>query len=149
MTVTFCGHREVLQATEVGNWLRNVVCELCRQGAKRFLVGGYGAFDRLAASAVREAKAAFPNVTSILVLPYLDKRADLALYDETLYPPLESVPRRLAIVRRNTWMVAAAEVVVAYVLHDWGGAAKTLAYAKKQGKVVVSFSDGKTPRRDC
>ena len=39
-------------------------------------------------------------------------------YDGTLYPPLETIPRRFAISHRNRWMVDAAGVGVACVLHD-------------------------------
>ena len=51
------------------------------------------------------------------------------------------VPRRFAISYRNRWMVESADVVVAYVLHDWGGAAKTLRYAKQKKKQIVSYRD--------
>ena len=37
-----------------------------------------------------------------------------------------------AIFHRNCWMVEIADVVVAYVLHDWGGAATTLGHALKK-----------------
>lgn len=60
-------------------------------------------------------------------------------YDITVYPPLETVPRRFAICCRNRWMVNAADVVVSCVLHDWGGAASTLRYAKQKKKKVISF----------
>lgn len=53
--------------------------------------------------------------------------------------PLETVPRRFAISRRNRWMVDAADVVVACVLHDWGGAAATLQYARQKGKRIISY----------
>lgn len=38
-------------------------------------------------------------------------------------------------------MVDEADVVAAYVLHDWGGAAKTLDYAMKKRKTVICFGD--------
>lgn len=53
--------------------------------------------------------------------------------------PLETVPRRFAIPRRNRWVVDAADVVVACVLHDWGGAAATLRYARQKGKRIISY----------
>lgn len=66
----------------------------------------------------------------VLILAYLKARQDISYYDSTVYPPLETVPRRFAISQRNRWMVEATDVVVAYVLCDWGGAATTLQYAK-------------------
>ena len=64
---------------------------------------------------------------------------DTSPCDSSLYPPLESVPKKLAIVRRNRWMVDQADVVVRYVLHSWGGAATTLEYAKQKKKRIISF----------
>lgn len=62
-------------------------------------------------------------------------------YDSTVYPPLENVPRRFSISHRNRWMVESADVVVAYVLHDWGGAATTLRCAKQKKKQIISYRD--------
>ena len=139
MTVTFCGHRELDDPGAIRSWLLETVDRLISEGANQFLLGGYGAFDALAASVVFQAKKKHPAVRSILVLPYLDRKVDAALYDSTLYPPLEAVPRRFAIVRRNEYMVAQSDVVVAYVLYSWGGAAATLRYAEKQQKRIVRY----------
>ena len=57
----------------------------------------------------------------------------------SVYPPLERVPRRFAIARRNRWMVDQADVVVACVQRSWGGAAEMLRYAQRRGKAVLSF----------
>ena len=139
MTVTFCGHRELDDPSTIRRWLEETVDRLIGEGADRFLLGGYGDFDSLAASVVFQAKQKHPDVRSILVLPYLDRKADASLYDSTLYPPLETVPRRLAIVKRNEYMVSRSDVVVAYVLYSWGGAAATLRYAEKQQKRIIRY----------
>ena len=75
-----------------------------------------------------------------MVLPYLDRTVDTANYDGTFYPPLEKVPRRFAISKRNEYMVNEADIVVAYVTHDWGGAAKTLAYARRKQKEIINYA---------
>ena len=62
-------------------------------------------------------------------------------FDSSVYPPLENVPRRFSISHRNRWMVESADVVVAYVLHDWGGAATTLRCAKQKKKQIISYRD--------
>ena len=61
-------------------------------------------------------------------------------YDETVYPPLESVPKRYAISRRNEWMVRESDIVIAYVIRGFGGAAKTLEYAQRKKKRIVIFN---------
>jgi len=62
-------------------------------------------------------------------------------YDETIYPPLESIPRKFAILRRNEWMVQESDIVVAYVNHGWGGAAKTLQYARRKKKRIILYGE--------
>ena len=112
---------------------------LIEGGATTFYLGGYGDFDSLAAAAVRRQKTKYPNIEAVLVLAYLNREMDASRYDGTTYPPLETVPPRYAIVRRNEWMVRESDVVISGVTHGWGGAAKTLDYAKRRGKVIVQF----------
>ena len=142
MIVTFCGHREIAQTAEVEEWLQTVIHGLIEQGATTFYLGGYGAFDGLAASVLRREKKNHPWIELILVLAYLNGRQDAVGYDGSVYPELEKIPRRFAILHRNRWMVQSADVVVAYVLHDWGGAATTLRYAKQKRKRIISYSEG-------
>ena len=139
MNVTFCGHAQVAQIEVVKAWLCAVTQRLIEQGATTFYLGGYGAFDSLAAAVLREQKKRYPQIELVLVLAYLDARKNISAYDNTVYPPLESVPRRFAISHRNRWMVDTSDVVVAYVLHDWGGAATTLRYAKRKKKQIISY----------
>ena len=143
MIVTFCGHNEVTNPDDVRQWLEDTVGDLIQRGATTFYLGGYGGFDRLAASILRNISANNPTVESILVLPYLNREAEDDLYDGTIYPPLESVPKRLAIIKRNEWMVDHADVIVAYVLHDWGGANAMLQFAVRKGKMIIRYSTKK------
>ena len=139
--VTFCGHREVQEPEKVQKWLYETVSGLILEGADVFYLGGYGEFDRMALSVVNKIKEAHPDVRAILVLPYLDRPMDLDAYDGSVYPPLEKVLRRYAISRRNRWMVDQADVVVAYVIHEWGGAATTLRYAEAKKKTIIRFPE--------
>ena len=141
MNVTFCGHAQITEREALQNWLQTITQSLIEQGATTFYLGGYGAFDSLAASVLREQKKRYPQIELVLVLAYLNTRRDTSGYDRTVYPPLETVPRRFAISRRNRWMVESVDVVVSYVLHDWGGAATTLQYAKRKKKRIISYCD--------
>lgn len=141
MTVTFCGHAQISQSEKIEKWLYDVTQKLIEQGATTFYLGGYGAFDSLAASVLREQKKQYPQIELILVLAYLNTGRNTSGYDSTVYPPLETTPRRFAISHRNRWMVEASDVVVAYVLHDWGGAATTLRCAKQKKKQIISYRD--------
>ncbi len=140
MIVTFCGHREVHEPEKVKGWLGEVVDRLIHEGADTFYLGGYGQFDMLAAAVVRAKKERYSQIRSVLVLPYLGGGYDVSAYDETLYPPLESVPRRYAISKRNEYMVDNSDVVVAYVIYGFGGASKTLECAERSRRRIVRYS---------
>ena len=140
MTVTFCGHSQVANADAVAAALAETIEKLISEGATEFLLGGYGKFDSMAAVAVHNAKSRHPGICSTLVIPYIDRDYDPALYDGSLYPPLETVPRRFAISKRNEWMVTNSDVVVACIQHSWGGAATTLKFAERKKKRIISIS---------
>lgn len=137
MTVTFCGHRDIVCSDKLTRQLRFVLYDLISEGADTFLLGGYGALDSMAAVAVRDLKSIYPHIRSTLVLAYLDRDHNAELYDDTIYPPLEGVPLRYAISQRNRWMVDASDVVVSYVTHSYGGAAATLRYAEQKHKRII------------
>ncbi len=139
MIVTFCGHSKIYKTEEISKWLDLILPSLIEGGAGIFYLGGYGDFDNLAASAVRRQKAVYPDIESVLVLAYLNRDVDASRYDTTTYPPLERVPPRFAILKRNEWMVSASDVVVSGVTHGWGGAAKTLDFAKRKKKVIFQY----------
>ena len=148
MVVAFCGHKNVYETELVSQQVKQIILGLVKEGADTFLLGGYGSFDSIAAITVRELKKDYPGLRSILVLPYLNRGYDASLYDESVYPPIEDVPKKFAISRRNEWMVEKADVIIAYVDHDWGGAAATtLRYAERKKKRIINVVQD-NPRGD-
>lgn len=144
MKVTLCGHRKIEQTCKISKWLDIILSSLIEGGAATFYLGGYGAFDNLAAAVLRDLKKIYPHIQIILVLAYLNRNSSNASgYDSTLYPELERVPPRFAIFKRNERMVEMSDVVVAYVTHGWGGAATTLKYARRKKKSIVCFPNKK------
>ena len=139
MIITFCGHSKIVDKEAVRERLTSEICNLLSSGYTTFYLGGYGDFDLMAASVLHEMKDSYPSIDRVLVLPYLDRKYDEKLYDSTVYPPLESVPKRFTISKRNEWMVEQADVVIAYVTHDWGGAAKTLEYAVRKKSQIINI----------
>ena len=140
MSVTFCGHGDISYNDEIKHKLQTEIENVIKDGETDFLLGGYGRFDLLAAHTLKILKSEYPQIKSMLVLPYINKEYDTALYDESIYPPLEKVHKRVAIIKRNEWAVNEANIVIAYVDHDWGGAAKTLKYAVKRKKDIRNIS---------
>lgn len=138
MKVSFCGHRELSERAAVEAWLAELLPRLIEQGAEEFLLGGYGAFDELAAAILIKLRAGGAPIRILLVAAYLD-RAPRGDYDEVIFPGIETVPPRLAIIRRNEWMVDSSDILAAYVSGSIGGAARTLEYARRRRKKVILF----------
>lgn len=105
-------------------------------GVTEFIVGNYGDFDHMAAKAVMEAKVQHPEITLSLLIPYHLAERPVAYpsgFDNTFYPPgMERVPRRLAIVRANRYMVDHVDYLIAYVWHPASNAQNLLEYAQKR-----------------
>lgn len=141
MIVTFCGHSEIHNQNAVRQWLKETVESLVLQGADMFLIGGYGAYDRMASSVVWKLREQYPQMQSVLVRPYLNREMDESQCDWTVYPRLENVPPKYAISHCNRYMVEKADTVVAYVRHSWGGAAQTLEYARQKKKDIIHFTE--------
>ena len=82
----------------------------------------------------------------LFITPYLNNNYSTLetaklYYDGIIYPPLENVPRRFCISKRNEWMVDEADFVIAFVKYSWGGAAKTLEYAKRKKVEFFNLAD--------
>ena len=144
MIVTFCGHRDFVETAEAENQLTMFLEKYARENVRLVCYnGGYGNFDYFAAKCVQRMQEQYSNIRNCLVLPYIDQpfleRIEIFKnhFDETIYPLLESVPRKYAIIRRNEWMVDSADIVIAYVTYSWGGAARSLEYAKRKNKNII------------
>ena len=111
--------------------------------AAELYLGNHGSFDRFMLHCGKAYRREHPNTSLIYITPYFKKsykKEPLSNdYDAILYPPIEHVPLKYAIFYCNRWMVQQADIVVAYVNHDWGGAYQTYRYANKLGKRVVNF----------
>lgn len=146
MIITFCGHSQVIFTDEEKSLLRNIlVDEINKSPTCKFFLGGYGDFDSLCLRTLRELKKEFQDIELIFITPYLDKnysKLEFAKnhYDDVIFPPIESVPRKFAILKRNEWMAEQADLVIAYVMYSWGGAAKTLEYAKRKKKRIINIA---------
>ncbi len=141
LIVTFCGHGKTKYDFKTKQKLLYIIEDLIINGATEFLFGGYGNFDVLCAKVVKELKDKYLYIKMVLVIAYLNRNPNLDLYDCSVYPPIESVPPKFAILKRNQWMVENAQVIIAYVQHEWGGAAKTLLFAKKKKKRVINIGE--------
>ena len=130
MTITFCGHSNCLFSDEEKGKLKQLLIrEIRKNPTCKFYLGGYGDFDGLCLCTLKGLKNDFPKIELIFISPYLDKRyskLEFAKYhyNDVIFPPLEGVPRKFAILKRNEWMIEEADLVIACVLYSWGGAVK-------------------------
>ena len=71
-----------------------------------------------------------------------DKELLNRLYDTVLIPmELAEVHYKKAITERNRWMIDEADLLIAYVHRDFGGAYSSVKYARKQGKMVINVAE--------
>ena len=146
MIITFCGHSNCLFNDDIKKQLKTILGnEIIKNPTCKFYLGGYGDFDSLCLRTLRELKKDFPEIELLFITPYLDKnysKLEFAknYYDDVIFPSIESVPRKFAILKRNEWMVDSADLVISYVKYSWGGAAKTLRYAKRKKKQLINLA---------
>lgn len=125
--------------------LETIEHHITEYGVAEFVVGQYGNFDRLVIRALSQAKRAHPDITLMLMTPYypVNRKVDLPeAFDALFYPPdLEAVPKRLAIIRANRYMVERSDFLIAYVRHPASNAKELLEYAgtgKRKGKIHIT-----------
>lgn len=153
MTIcTFLGHRKVYQSAIEARLDAEIEKLLQTDNEFLFLTGGMGQFDDMAASAVRAAKCRHSEkcITLTLVLPYMSNRLNTnkeyyqSYYDQIIIPEeLNTAYYKAAIQRRNRWMVDRADIVIAYISRDFGGALASVKYAQKHGKPVINIAEKK------
>ena len=138
-TAVFIGHRECCGVGQED--ISAAARKLIEKGVRTFLCGGMGDFDWIAARAVYELKAEYPDISVNLVIPYLTFHIrNKELFDAVIYPEgFEKYHFKAAIGQRNRFMVRESAYAICYITHDWGGAAKTFEYAKKQGLRIVGL----------
>ena len=141
----FIGHRET--PDNVSPLLQEAVNKHIEDdGVTEFIVGHYGNFDYLAAKAVIAAKRLHPEIVLSLLIPYHPAERPIKkpkAFDNTYYPPgMEYVPRKLAIVRANRYMVDHVDFLIAYAWHPASNARELVEYAeKKVGKGIIQVTN--------
>ncbi len=142
-TATFIGHSECYGVNP--QEVRGEIIKLIECGVCEFLCGGMGQFDKMCAGLVAELKGTYRDIHSYLVIPYLTFRVNNdRLYDSIIYPEgFEKYHFKAAIPARNRFLVDNSSYAICYVTHDWGGAARTFARAKKKGLTIINLGDRK------
>ena len=147
MIVAFCGHRNYIETAADEEKVLALLSSCVGAGACELFLGEYGNFDSFAYRCAKKFKGERTDRRLVFVTPYLstEYRKNAVEYtknrfDQVVYPPLETVPPRYAIVRRNKWIVEQADVLIAYITHKHGGAYTMYQYAQKKEKVVFNIA---------
>ena len=146
MIVTFCGHKDIFFNSNEKTQLKDVLRTILKESPNTiFYLGDYGQFDSLCNRTLKELQKEFPLLKRIFVTPYLNPEYTHLqyanhYYDEILYPFTNKTLPRFAISKRNQWMVDESDLIIAYIDHGWGGAARTLEYAIQKHKPYINLS---------
>lgn len=148
MIISFFGHKTIRGCYELSTQIENAISENIHYKEKVFFYcGGYGEFDMTSASVCRNISKIYKNCEVVYVAPYMTEAhkqkfkqyMDIKMYDSVVFPPLEKVPPKLAIIKRNEWMVEQADLIIACVEHTFGGAYTAIEYARKKKKRVINL----------
>ena len=150
MIITFVGHSTIYGELDLSVSIEKTI--LGNASSKDFIsfyCGGYGDFDNLCAKTCCGLKNKSLDCEVVFVTPYITEAQqekikqmlESKIYDTSIYPPLENVPPKFAITRRNEWMIEQSDLVIAYVKHTHGGAYKTLEYARRKKKQIINLAE--------
>ncbi len=142
--IAFCGHSDFSKSGQNERML-TLIEGLVGGEDVEFYNGYRGNFDCFAAECVKEYKSKHANAKSVFFTPYLSENyngnvAKRSLFDEIVYPGLEGVPLKFAIVKRNEVMIESCDVLICYIKRTFGGAYKAYEYARKRNKRIVFFN---------
>ncbi len=150
MIISFCGHSNLTISTEIKENLATLLNNILSVNNNcTFYLGGYGNFDYLCLEVLNKLKKEkYPLIKILFITPYLDEnylknKNVKTYYDNIIYPPLENVPKKFAILKRNMWIIKHSNLVIAYITKTFGGAYKTLEYAIKNNVPYINLSKAK------
>ena len=150
MIITFVGHSFIPSSSTIKEMVKEQIRNnIADAKTVTCYLGGYGNFDEICACACRELKREYADIEIVYVTPYISlseqakikEMQNYGLCDTSIYPPIEKVPPRFAISKRNEWMISNADLIIAYVNHSYGGAYKSLQTAKRRKKKIINICE--------
>ena len=139
------GHHDMVVNSDIEASLKNAIMDCINNNIYNFYIGGYRHFDLFCTQILYELKSKYPMIKTILVQSYLNKynctkEFVKQYFDEILYPSLEKIIPKFAIVYRNKWMIDNSDYIIFYVKHSWGGASKMQDYAIRHNKKHINIA---------
>ena len=149
MIITFFGHSNYLRNKSDESRVLALLESLAKMEQVDFYLGSYGQFDNFALMCARKYKEKHPGTRLFLICPYLgdwiqQRSQEIGkYYDGSIYPNLENVTPKLAIIKRNEWMVKQSDHIITYIARHSGGAYRALLYARKNKIPYTNLYEGK------
>ena len=110
----FAGHSDIFLEDKIAlevKLKKEIINLIENEGVNTFYSGGKGDFDWLCAKCLHELQEYYPKIKSYLILAYMPHKKDdytddlYKKFDGTLYPDIEKIPPRFAILNRSEWMI--------------------------------------------
>lgn len=144
MTVAFLGIKsfEIIQSYMFYPRLKKALVTLIeKEGACKFLLGGIGDFQRLAAVTLKLLKADYPHIKVTLVVSHDDLMYLEEFYDEFKYPVLDTAESSSALENEAIrYMISKSDCLVTCIAKSFGNELneeeKMLNYAMENYKNI-------------
>lgn len=139
MTCTFFGNQTT--PGSIYPLLRAIITDNIENSrVDKFYVGNNGRFDEMAVQALKEIKRFYPSIEYYVVPAYLPNGGTKFCHPTEFPEGIENIPKELATDFRNKWMLAKADIVIAYVTQSCEDAAKFIGQAKQDKKIIINLS---------
>lgn len=140
----FFGHRDAPLVGPLADKMEEVVQGLINRGVAEYWLCSEGLFDNLARITLKQFQQRYRH----LYLCYLPARRVAKSKEEwimenyeIIFPrEVEDAPWRLAVVKRNDFIIENADIFVCYVVHNCGGAYEAMHKALKKHKEVINLA---------
>lgn len=166
-SICFIGHRKVENAAAVRQKLQQILPELIRNGAERFLLGDHSEFNSICYDVISELKKVYPQIMRIHFrtdYQYADEytlRFLLQGYEETVFPPQLANVGKAVYIKRNRAMIDQSDICIFYYNEKYlpprrkqsaacvieyqpnSGTAAAYTYAAKQQKQCINLCENK------
>lgn len=142
MIVSFFGHSSFDRKKIDINTVLQILEDQIKGVDVEFYLGNYGFFDDFAYKAATEYKKLHSNAKLVFITPYINnvRCNDFAKRcDSSIYPEIEKVPLKFAIIERNKWVAKRSDLIIFYYVKA-GGTGIVYDYAVSKNKKLINLA---------
>ena len=142
MVCSFIGHRDCPNDI-IPSLYKTIEFLIKEKNVDKFYVGTHGNFDFIAEKVLNEILKTYNFIEYKKVLAYMPIIKDENLdYNNTIFiEGLEVVHPKVAIIKRNRWMINNSDFLICYVNQKITNAYSFMKYAKNRGKTIINIAD--------